>query len=193
MIARPARRSVSPWIVAVLAGVVLTSSVARAAERPELAVDIPSGPWTVGDQVPVTLRVTLPRGMREATPRFPQWQERWGEAEVVSADEPVRQTTARDVVTWTQRVTVAAFRPGKIPLPPREVVVSAAESLSLRSATDLHIQVRSVLPADVPREQLRPRDPAPLSTLPLGARFWWTLAAGLALLTAALVAARSRR
>lgn len=172
----------------------LVNSGPMAAQQPDLKVDVPAGPWTVGDQIPVTLRVHLPPAMREATPRFPQWQERWGEAEVVSAGEPRRQEIRGNGVEWSQRVTVAAFRPGRIPLPAREIVVPLEnESLGLDTAAGLHLELSSVLPPDVPREELSPREPAPLHPLPLGTRFWWTLAIGLALLTAALAWAWLRR
>lgn len=183
-----------PRAVGTLLLALIASASAVAAQQPKLTVQVPSGPWTVGDQIPVTLRVHLPPATRQATPRFPQWQERWGGAEVVSATEPQRQEIRGNGVEWSQRVTVAGFRPGRIPLPAREIVLPLeTESLHLSSAADLHLVLRSVLPTDVPREELRPREPAPLHLLPLGSRFWWTLAVGLALLTAALATAWLRR
>lgn len=182
------RHPVRVGLVVLLA--LLASRGHGAAQEAQLTVEVPSGEWAVGDHVVVTLRLALPGAMEDATPRFPQWQERWGEAEVVAAGAPQRQHTADGGVEWIQRVTLAAFRPGAIPLPPREVVVPlAAGSVLLRSPADLRLDLRSVLPADVPREQLAPRDPAPLRSLPLGHRFWWTLAAGALLVAAALAAA----
>ncbi len=105
---------------------------------------------------------------------------------------------------WRQSLVLAAFRPGSVPLPPREILVPTAEGRSLRLTTppDLALEVLSVLPetgeggagdggdeAPVPE----PMEAKSMVALPVGAAFWWTAAAfTLALLAAGLLYHRRR-
>ena len=146
---------------------------------------------TVGDRATVTIELKGPASS-SGEPRFPAWDKTWGEAEVLSAG-PIEKSGGSGENLWRQRITVAAFRPGKVTLPPVEVVVPAPNgAIKLRTPTDLALQVSSVIPGD-PR-QAEPRPPAPPRALPWGARFWWTLAAmgAIAIALGAWVFARRR-
>ena len=194
---------------ALLASAALPAPQARGATpRPAVGVEVAAGPHTVGDRIELTLSVAVP-GDPEARPRFPTWGETWGEAEVVDAGPPQQVegaggaaggTAGGTETLWRQRLVVAAFRPGRVALPAREIAVPLGETVRLSTPADLALEIASVLPAaeegdDGGSAIPPPRPPAPPRALPLGAPFWWTLAAGLALLAALawLAAARRRK
>jgi hypothetical protein len=179
-------------------------------DAPRLDVQIAAGEPTVGDHVDVDLVLDVPSRPAEA-PRFPAWEDAWGEAEIVSVGEVTSEEPAdgRNGVVYRQRVTVAAFRPGRVALPPQQVVVPAGGEAGQRSRTlttpaDLALDIHSVLPAasedggaadgTVPTPPPQPARP-PVE-YPVGARFWWTaglLAAALVALAALLWRRRRRR
>jgi len=172
----------------------------------------------------------------DPTPRFPAWRDTWGEAEIGEVGE-VREidpatleatavasaatgTGSGDGVSsgdampsgsrraWRQSLVLTAFRPGSVPLPPREILVPTAEGRSLRLTTpgDLALEVHSVLPdageeaggeaageagdqAPIPE----PMDAKSMVALPVGSAFWWTAGAfSLALLAAGFLYYRRR-
>lgn len=154
-----------------------------AAPRLEVSVALPGKAVTVGDRVEAVVSVRAPAAALAAEPRFPIWRGAWGEAEVREQGEPRRRDGADGSALFSQRLVLAAFRPGTIALPP------AAIAIPLRSGTvqawtpaGLALAVRSVLPAGA--KELRPRPPAPLRPLPWGAAFFWTLAILLAIAAA---------
>jgi hypothetical protein len=156
---------------------------AAAAAAPRLTVELRPPEVTVGDPVEAVLTLAVPEGELSGEPRFPVWQKTWGEAEIVRVDAPARTGTSGGAVNYTQRVVLAGFRPGEIPLPPVEVAVPSSSGTSaVATAADLALRVRSVLPPGV--EDPEPKPPAPPRPLPWGRAFWWSLAAGLALCAA---------
>ncbi|MFL6260100.1 MAG: hypothetical protein ACJ76Y_10335 [Thermoanaerobaculia bacterium] len=123
-----------------------------------------------------TLTVQVPTAGLVAEPRFPAWGKTWGEAEIVSSPKPVKVSEQGGTAVWEQRLTIAAFNTGSVPLPPVAVAIPY-KSGTVQTATPagLALAVRSVIPAD--EKNPEPRPPAPPRSLSLGARFWWTLAA----------------
>lgn len=179
---------------------VALASAAHAAE-PVVDVELPAVELHVGDLVPVTLVVDVGDAVLDEPPRFPAWQESWGAAEVVAASPPEKAVEEDGRVLWRQRVTLQAFRPGEVTLPPVEVAVPLAGG-TRRIATrgDLALAVESVLPAaaegagEAGEEAIPPPEPpAPPQALPLGAAFWWTAGIGTALLAALLLPMLWRR
>ncbi|HVT60767.1 MAG TPA: hypothetical protein VHR45_20515 [Thermoanaerobaculia bacterium] len=155
-----------------------------------LTVDIPQRGLTVGDQVEAVLSLRLPRTAALAgEPRFPSWGETWGDAEILRRDEPRRTAGADGGATYTQRLLLAAFRPGRIELPPATVAVPLrGATVPAATPSGLALTIRSVLPGQPPQpgqpppdiaaaKKLEPKPPAPLAPLPIGAPFWWTLSA----------------
>jgi len=137
----------------------------------------------VGDLAVVTLALAAPTaGLGE--PRFPAWGKTWGDAEVVGFG-PVEKSSGEPGETlFRQRVTVTAFRPGKVPLPPVAVVVpQAGGSRTISTPSNLALEVASVIPGDPKAAQ--PKPPAAPRSLPWGRRFWWTFA-GMSALALAL-------
>jgi hypothetical protein len=144
----------------------------------------PNGP-TVGDRVQATITLRVRSADLAAEPRFPVWGKAWGEVEIVGQSAPARVSERDGIAVYEQRLTLAAFRPGQVPLPPAEIVVpTRAGTVQMRTPAGLAIAVRSVIPPN--EKNPRPKPPASLRPLPIGERFWWTLAV---LLAACLVAA----
>lgn len=147
---------------------------------------------TVGDRVTAVLTLTVPAGGPEGDPLFPAWGDRWGDAEVLTAEVPERLEARGGDAVFRQRLELTAFRPGEVALPPQTVAVpTTAGSAEISTPEELSFTVASVLPpAPEPGvsngedgEQpppLTPRPEAPPRALPLGAAFWWTAAAGSA-------------
>ncbi|HVF62267.1 MAG TPA: hypothetical protein VNJ70_20845 [Thermoanaerobaculia bacterium] len=94
---------------------------------------------------------------------------------------------------WRQRVVLTGFAPGRLALPPVEVVVPlAGGTVRVVTPEGVSIEVRSVLPPG--DESPEPKaEKAPVG-LPIGEAFWWSLAvAGLMLAGAIALYAWSRR
>jgi hypothetical protein len=148
---------------------------------PRLDVTLDPRAATVGDPVAVVLTLQAPGQELAGEPRFPAWGKSWGDAEVLDQAEP-RKTGA---AVWTQKITIAAFRTGKVDLPAVAVAVPLRDrTLQAATPAGLALDVRSVLPPNEPEP--KPKPPAPLRPLPIGAAFWWTLA-GMSALCALLV------
>jgi hypothetical protein len=160
-----------------------------AQSRLEVALDPPDA--TVGDPVAATL--TLSSTLADETaPIFPDWGEKWGEAEILETG-PVERIETATGFAHRQRLRIAAYRTGRIDLPPVVVRTSAQASLEVRSPA-VALEIRSVLPDgdSVPE----PQPPRPVLLLPVPRAFFW-LAGGLSLLAvasaAAIAAGRRRR
>jgi LPXTG-motif cell wall-anchored protein len=149
---------------------------ARTAGAASARVELEPGEATVGDRVRATLVVEGAPGELGGAPRFPAWETSWGEAEIVRADPP-----SEAAGIYRQTLTLAAYRTGEVALPPVEIALPGGGLL--RTPAGVALRVRSVLPAGDPEPE--PAPPAPARPLPWGERFWWTLAAGLALALAA--------
>jgi hypothetical protein len=141
----------------------------------------------VGDPVEAVLTLQTPAASLAGDPRFPVWGASWGDAEILEKGEPRKVGEAGGTATWRQRIVIAAFRTGKVDLPPVAVAVPQKDrTLQAQTPAGLGLAVRSVLPPG--EKDPKPRPPAALRPLPVGAPFWWTLA-GLSLLSALLVRA----
>lgn len=162
---------------ALLALFALFAAAPARGQAPTLEVDLEPATATVGDLVSATLTLRLPAGDAGLTPRFPDWSGGWGDAEVRAATPPERDAGNADVV-WRQRLTLAAYRTGSVPLPPVAVAVPRQPPIGVATPADLAIEIRSVLP-DEP-EARRPSPPAPPVLLPWPRAFAW-MAGALAL------------
>jgi hypothetical protein len=134
----------------------------------------PTGP-TVGDHVQATITLRVPTSDLAGEPRFPVWGKTWGEAEIVERSEPAKVSDQNGLAVYEQRLVLAAFRPGQVPLPPLAIAVPTRTGTArMQTPARLALAVRSVIP---PKEKdPKPKPPAALRPLPLGERFWWTLA-----------------
>ncbi|HEY4590487.1 MAG TPA: hypothetical protein VII86_14775 [Thermoanaerobaculia bacterium] len=154
------------------------------AQPPQVTVALSPTAPTVGDRVQATLTLRVPTANLAADPRFPAWGKTWGEVEVVSGSAPVKLSEQGGSAVWEQRITLAAFKTGSVPLPPVAVAIPyKTATVQAQTPAGLALAVRSVIPPS--EKDPAPRPPAPPRSLPLSARFWWTLAA----LTAACLGA----
>jgi len=178
-----------------LVAAAMLACVSAAAEptAPQLDVKVTPRTATVGDLVDVDLVVTVPPTMKAFTPRFPDWTDHWGEAEVVHGETPHEVTLADGRVRWLQRVRVTAYHTGRIDLPSRQIMIPlGASGITLQTPSDLSFSISSVLPQGAKDGALKPKPAAPLRALPWGQRFWRSLAIALAALSGAVWWARSR-
>lgn len=130
----------------------------------------PNGP-TVGDPVEATISLDVPADLVD-DPRFPAWGKTWGEAEIVKADPPVRITPK----LWQQKVTLAAFKTGEVALPPVQIAIpEKTGTIRVATPAGLTIAVQSVIPQS--DKNPKPKPELAMRPLPLGDRFWWTVAA----------------
>jgi len=171
---------------AAIAALALFPAVGRAA--PTLEVDVPPASVHVGDRVQVTLTLTAPEALG-GEPRFPAWGKSWGDAEVVSAGSVENAGSG----VYRQSLVLVPFSTGDVELPPQAVEVALTSGTIHLQTPPAALHVASLLPPKDSKAETRP--PAPPQNLPLGERFWWTLAAGGALCLAAggLLFFRGRR
>jgi hypothetical protein len=140
----------------------------------------PNGP-TVGDPIQATITLRARAADLTGEPRFPAWGKTWGEAVEISRIGQPEKTSQRDgIAVYEQRLVLAAFRTGAVPLPPVEISLPLkAGTARAQTPAGLALSVRSVLPRN--EKDPQPKPPAAMRPLPLGERFWWTLAIGAAL------------
>jgi hypothetical protein len=138
----------------------------------------PNGP-TVGDRVEAVITLRVEAGALAGEPRFPVWRETWGEAEVVGKAEPRKVSEANGAAVYEQRLTLAAFRTGRVPLPPVQIAVPLrSRTVQATTPAGLSVDVRSVIPRT--EKNPHPKAAKPPVALPIGEAFWWTLAGMLA-------------
>jgi hypothetical protein len=134
----------------------------------------PNGP-TVGDPVEAVITLTVRAANLAGEPRFPAWGKTWGEVEIVEQGAPAKAAERDGNVIYQQRLVLAAFRTGQVPLPPAAVAVPLRTgTVQASTPAGLALAVRSVIPQS--EKDPKPKPPAPLRPLPLGDRFWWTVA-----------------
>ncbi len=155
------------------------------AALPAVAVALPAAALTVGDPVAAVITLRVPAAQLAGQPRFPVWRGAWGEAEVREQGEPRRTAAPDGMAVYSQRLVLAAFRPGQVALPPAPIAVPLrGGTVHAWTPAGLAMAVRSVLPAGNAAKDLHARPPAPLRPLPLGSAFF----AALAVLAAAAAA-----
>jgi hypothetical protein len=148
---------------------------------------MPGGAVTVGDRLEAVVTVSVPAGLAAAAPRFPVWRDAWGDAEVREHGEVQESEGPDGAAVFRQRLVLAAFRPGRVELPPVSIAVPLRSgTVEAWTPAGLAVTVRSVLPAGA--KDLRP--PAPPRPLPLGLPFFITLAVLAAVAAAAVLALR---
>jgi hypothetical protein len=182
----------APWGVSRgwIAGGLLLLLAAPALAQPVTVTLTPPAP-TVGDPVQATITVKVPTANLVADPRFPAWGKAWGEVEITGRTEPVKVSEAGGIASWQQRLTLAAFRTGSVPLPSLAIALPyKTGTVQTPTPAGLALAVRSVIPAG--EKDPAPKPPAPPRPLPLGQQFWWTLA-GLAAACCAAAALLWRR
>jgi hypothetical protein len=165
-------------------------AVAAGAALPQVAVELEPSTLAVGDPVAATLTVVLSAADAAHEATFPDWSKGWGEAEVLQAS-PVEKTATADGVRLVQRLRLTAWKSGRTALPPVEVLLAGEPVRRASTPAELALDVRSVIAPD--DKELKPAPPAPPRALAVPLSFWWTLAAGGALVAGAAILAWRRR
>lgn len=163
--------------------------LATPAVAQEVQVGLSRPQPTVGDRVVATITLQVEPGTLAADPRFPTWKATWGEAEIVEKADPEKVSGT----TWRQRLVLAAFRTGKVPLPPVLIAVPLRDrTIQIPTPAGLSLDVVSVLPKG--EKNPRPKPERPPVRLPIGEAFWWTLGAmSLACLVLGALLLRKRK
>ncbi len=166
--------------------VFLLLGAAAFAQDASLTVDIRPTTAEIGDRVVATLTLTQ-TAEAVGPPVFPDWEDSWGEAELM-ATGPVEELGGS---RFRQEVTLTVFRTGEVTLPPVTVEVPLPEQVLAVTSEPRVLEIRSVLPQDVEDPEARP--PAPPRALPIGETFWRSVVGlALACLAAAFFLARRR-
>jgi hypothetical protein len=169
----------SPFVIVFAAAMAVPAPHAAPRQELPVTVALPARAVTVGDRVEVVISLRVPAARLAAEPRFPAWREAWGEAEVRERQEPQRgerRETPGGIVLYRQRLVLAAFRPGRIELPPVGIAVPLRSgTVQAWTPAGMALTVRSVLPPG--GKDLAARPAAPLLPLPLGLAFFCALAA----------------
>ena len=151
-----------------------------------LKVELTPQEITVGDRVEALITLVWMGQEPTAEPRFPVWQETWGQAEVLATDAVEAFTDQSSRRIYRQKITLTAFETGDFQLPKVTVAVPLSDQTLEISHEDVaSFAVSSVLPEDT-EEELAPREEAPLQSLAADQRFLWTsgILSGLCLLAA---------
>ncbi len=174
-------RAAPAEVPAVKAWLVLFLLAAPAAAQPRIdqsRMEVSLSPTqpTVGDRVQATLTLKVKTAELLGEPRFPVWRNTWGTAEVLAKSEPLKVREENGVAVWEQKLTLAAFRTGKVELPPVEAALPFRNrTVAARTPPGLALEVRSVIPTE--EKDPQPRPPKPPVPLPFGSPFTWTVAA----------------
>ena len=129
--------------VLLLAAGGVTFNTAHAREELSANLSVNSQDITVGDVIPLTLRVTHPAGWRVI---FPTLEKQWGDFEVRGQAIPEIVTNPDGTQTTTQEIKVVHMRPGEVQTPALTLSVADDQgSLSSLEVAPVPISVRSVL------------------------------------------------
>lgn len=173
----------------------------------QLEISLEPTTITVGDRVEAQLTLVWMGPEPKEPPRFPTWQETWGNGEVLQQGKVESQVDDSGRRIYRQRLLLTAFEVGEVELPPVTVVIPLEDdNAEISNPQAVAFRVASVLPpepedagdvgdaedeaaaqgaaADEAVAALDPKPPAPPRALPQQASFYWTTGA-LALLNLA--------
>jgi hypothetical protein len=108
--------SKTKWLISLLVVALMLTVVTCVSAQSNVAVtlSVDSDAITVGDVIPLTLRVTHPTGWRVVVPAL---EKQWGEFEVRSQSTPVITASGTGTETTTQKIEVVRMRPGEVQTP----------------------------------------------------------------------------
>lgn len=176
-----------PFFCGLLALLGTRSGTAEDYSGAALGVEIAPAEIKVGDIATATLTLVWEGETPSETPRFPTWQESWGEAEVVAfgAVETLESRGARQI--YRQQVQITAFKTGTLELPPPKVVVPlGSRSVEAVAKGPARLLIGSVLPGEKSEESAELKEKGPAGLMPTTAP-WVHFAVTSGLLLVALV------
>ena len=156
-----------------IATIALLASLSTA---PIAGLDVEASPReiTVGDRAVITLTLAArsPDSLVRP-PLFPNWEETWGDARIVSVSPPERIGQG-EPARFRQTLEVTLFQTGTFELPPPRVLLETTSGpVEIAADSGPVLRVVSVLPAG--EEEPAPMPAEPPRQLPFGNVFWWTI------------------
>jgi hypothetical protein len=134
----------------------------------------PENGWTVGDPIPLRLRVNAPEG---AEVQWPELPETWGDFEI-REQTPNAPETEAGRTTCILAVTAALWAPGDYETPPTSLKVQTADGQTQEvTVQPLTVSIASVLPGNAEAGSVEKHDLKPQATLPRPPLWPWILAA----------------
>jgi hypothetical protein len=134
----------------------------------------PERGWTVGDPIPLRLRVNAPEGAEVQWPELPGT---WGDFEIREQAPNAPETTA-GCTTSILAVTATLWSPGDHETPPTSISVQIADGQTQEvTVQPLTVFIASVLPDNAEAGSVEKRDLKPQATLPRPPLWPWILAA----------------
>lgn len=138
----------------------------------------PEKGWTVGDPIPLRLRVSAPEGTEVQWPELP---ETWGDFEIREQSPTTPETTAGRT-TSILAVAAVLWAPGDHETPSTSINVQTAGGQTHEvTVQPLTVSIASVLPGDAEAGSVEKRDLKPQATLPRPPLWPWILAALVAI------------
>ena len=150
--------SKTKWFISLITLALMLTVVGGVAAQGNIAVTLSArgDKITVGDVIPLTLRVTHPAGWRVILPAL---EKQWGEFEVRSQSTPVITASGNGTETTTQKIEVARLRPGEVQTPALTLSVADDQGhLQNVEVAPVSLTVQSVLPAgDTTLRDIKPQ------------------------------------
>jgi len=150
--------SKTKWFISLIAIALMLTVVTGVSAQSNVAVTLSVGGdvITVGDVIPLTLRVTHPAGWRVIVPTL---EKQWGEFEVRSQSTPVITANGDGTETTSQKIEVARMRPGEVQTPAFTLSIADNQgSLQNVDVAPAAVTVQSVLAAgDTQLRDLKPQ------------------------------------
>jgi hypothetical protein len=165
--------SKTKWWISLIAIALMLTVVTGVSAQSNVAVTLSVGDdaVTVGDVIPLMLRVTHPAGWRVIMPAL---EKRWGEFEVRSQSTPVITASGKGTETTTQKIEVVRMRPGEIQTPAFTLSIADDQgNLQDIAVAPVSLTVQSVLVAG----DTELRDLKPQADLMTSQRMVWPLIA----------------
>ena len=148
--------SKTKWFISLIVIALMLTVVSGVSAQSNITVTLSVGgeAITVGDVIPLTLRVTHPAGWRVIVPTL---EKQWGDFEVRSQSTPVITASGDGTETTTQKIEVVRMRPGEVQTPAFTLSIADDQgNLQNVEVAPVAVTVQSVLVAgdtDVARHQ----------------------------------------
>jgi hypothetical protein len=150
--------SKTKWLISLIASALMLTVVNVGAAQGNIsaALSVDRDEITVGDVIPLTLRVTHPAGWRVIVPAL---EKQWGKFELRNQSTPTISANGDGTETTSQTIEVARLRPGEVRTPALTLAVADDRgNLQNVEVAPVSLTVQSVLVAgDTQLRDLKPQ------------------------------------
>jgi hypothetical protein len=163
--------SKTKWFISFIVIALLLTVVTGVGAQSNIVVTLSAGgaAATVGDVLPLTLRVTHPAGWRVIVPTL---DKQWGDFEVRNQSTLVISASGNGAETTSQRIEVVRMRPGEVQTPPFKLSIADDQgNLQDVEVAPVAVTIQSVLVAG----DTTLRDLKPQAELLISQRMVWPL------------------